>query len=105
MVRRSLTKELIKPREERETASLRRSLFLKKVLETAGTHLLQYIEITSSAEDRLLCTTVFAHIKQKANTTLSRQQQSLIKKYLASLGVGFYRTSKVNYFTKLKLKD
>jgi hypothetical protein len=97
--------KLSKPREDKEVSSLRRSMFLKKVMETEGKFLLDYLEVGVDGCQRYPCRAVFAHIKSKANVTLNRMQTSLLKQYLKALGIETLRTSKVDYFTNLKLKD
>jgi len=104
LVRRKIKKTLANNKQTKEEAVINRNLFLKRLVESNGEILLNYIYVVDKSS--LYPTKeVFDHIKSKAGITLNKIQLSFVKNYLLQIGVEFVRKEDTNYFTNLNLKD
>jgi hypothetical protein len=102
-VRRNLKKTLLSNSIDREADKVKKLLFLKKVHESDGKYLLDFISINEKHPliDRKL---VFDFIRYKSESNLSTQQLAYIRSYMEKLGAVVIKRNDKYYFKNVKLK-
>lgn len=104
-VKRKVKQTLVPGHVEKDEMILRRSLFLKQVMDTDGKYLLNFITITSDPYEPVKSKDIMDHIRKKTGLSFNRQQLSTIKLYIEKLGALFVKKTKANYYSRIELKD
>lgn len=104
-VKRKVKQTLAPGHADRDNLMVKRSLFLKQMIESDGKSLLNFITITNDPYELIKSKKIMDHIKQKSNLTFNRQQLSVIKLYIEKLGALFIKKKEANYYSRVELKD
>lgn len=103
LIKRQVDSKLNPIRLQKEEETVKRSLFLKKLLDSNGESLLQFIEI--GVPNSIPSRDVFNHIRAKVGVGFNKKQQAVIKYYLKQLGAVVYKKMEAHYYINLKLKE
>lgn len=102
---RKMRQALAVKKENAELIKMRRTLFIKLVMDTQGQSLLDFISITKDPYELIPSKQIMDHIRKKTGLTFNRQQLSIIKSSLESLGARFKKRSQRDYFTNIEIKE
>jgi hypothetical protein len=102
---RKMRQALASKKQDLEVIKMRRTLFIKLIMDTNGQPLLEFISINNDPYELIPSKQIMDHIRKKTGLTFNRQQLSIIKSSLETLGAKFKKRSQRDYFTNIAIKE